>query len=426
MKEYAATFGSNAAVFAVNTASSILLARILGPTVLGEYALIAATYTTMVNLCGLGINVASSTMVAGDREALHPLATHAVLAAVLVGGLPLLLYLAVAPWLDATLFSAAPPGLAAISLATVPFGLFSLFYGSLMVGLHEISLLNRLNVAGSLVVSTAQVVVVAFVQADARAVLLTTLVGAAATNAIMLALLAIKHRWRPRVDAAVLRESLSLGLRSHAGNLASYLMLRVDFYVVSALVGPTALGYYSLARSLVEKLWLAVQPIYSVAFSRIAAGTSDEAARLTARLTRVALWLLLALGVGLAAGSALLLAPVYTERFLPALGPLVWMVPGAALFGGSWFVGLYFTGHLRRPETPSKVAWSACAVSLPLYFGLTSLAGIEGAALASTLTYGVVCFGTVAAFARASGLPLARVLLPQAEDLELARGLLRR
>jgi O-antigen/teichoic acid export membrane protein len=426
LREYAATFGASAAIFAVNTVASVVLARILGPTVLGQYALVAATYTTLVSVASLGLSVSNSTMAATDRESLHALATHSLVVALVVGVLPIPLYLAARPWLDATLFAATPPGLLLIGLATVPCALFSAYWGALMVGLHEIALLNRLNLAGSLITTTVQVLVVAFVRSDAYAIAATTLLGALGLNLVMLALLVLRHRWSPRVSGPILRESLSLGLRSHLGNLANYLFLRFDYYVVSALAGPTALGQYSLATSLAEKLWMAIQPIYSVAFSRIAGGERADAIALATRLTRLALWLLAALSLGVALGATLLLTPLYSDRFAPALGPLYLLLPGAICLGGSWFLGLFFASHLRRPGTTTRIAWAACVASVPVYLGLTSLAGIQGAALACSLTYGIVFSATLVAFLRETGQPAARLLLPQPEDLRTLVSYLRR
>jgi O-antigen/teichoic acid export membrane protein len=426
LREYASTFGANATVFAVNTVASIVLARILGPTALGEYALVAATYTTLVNVASLGLNVSNSTLAANDRESLHALATHSLVLALVVGLLPILVYLAARPWLDATLFAATPPGLLLIGLATVPCALFAAYWGALMVGLHEIALLNRLNLAGSLGTTSVQVLVVAFVRSDAYAVAATTLLGALALNLVMLALLFLRHRWRPRLSRPLLRESLSLGLRSHLGNLANYVFLRFDYYVVSAIAGPTALGQYSLATSLAEKLWMAVQPIYSVAFSRIAGGGTAEAAALATRLTRAALWLLAGLSLVLALGATLLIAPVYTERFAPALGPLYLLLPGAVCLGGGWFLSLFFASHLRQPETTTRIAWAACAAGVPLYLILASLAGVHGAALASSLTYGIAFAATLVAFVRATDQPVSRLLVPQSEDLRTLASYLRR
>ena len=61
-----------------------------------------------------------------------------------------------------------------IGLATVPCALFAAYWGALMVGLHEITLLNRLNLAGSLITTTVQVLVVALVRSDAYAIAATT------------------------------------------------------------------------------------------------------------------------------------------------------------------------------------------------------------------------------------------------------------
>ena len=423
IREYVATFGANGIVFVVGMLSSVLLARILGPTVVGQYALVIATYTTIVNVGQLGLGTSNSTIAARNPGQVDALATHSLVLAAALGFVPLAAYLFARPWLEATVLAESPPGLMLIGLLAVPFALFSAYWGALMVGLHEIALLNRLNVIASVTTSVLQVLVVAFVRADAYAVLATTLANALAMNAAMLAILLLRRGWRPRFDLALLRESLSFGLRSHLGNVAHYLFLRVDYYVVSAVAGPTALGHYALATSLAEKVWTTVQPIYTVAFSRIAGSDPADSRQLTARLTRLVLYLLAALAIGLAVVATFLVGPLYTERFLPALGPLYRLLPGIVAFGASWFLGLYLIGQLKRPETTSAIAWAALAIAVPLYLWLTRLHGIEGAAIASSLTYGFVLVATALAYARATGGSVIELIVPQADDWRMLRRL---
>ncbi|TAK25562.1 MAG: hypothetical protein EPO26_04145 [Chloroflexota bacterium] len=412
------TSGAHLGVFLIGIVSSIALARTLGPTVVGEYALVIATYTTIVNIVSLGVTVSSGTQAANNPSLLRPLITHALGFAIVIGFVPLVAYIAARPWIDATLFPHAPAGLLLLGLLIVPCALFSNYWGATMIGINDIAIVNRLNLIASAVSALAQALVVVFARPDAYGVIGTSLVSAVATNAAMLAIVARRHGWRPELDRRTAAESISFGFRSHLGNIAHYLFLRLDYYVVDHLGGPTALGTYSLAVSLAERIWMAVNPVYSVVFSRIASSDPDEAQALTERLTRLACIALAAIAIVFALVASFALPMVYGDRFAPSIGPLVWLLPGMVAYGGSWFLSLYLISNARRPEVTTIIAWGGLVLSVPLYVGLTWTLGTSGAAIASTATYTVILAATLAAYAHATG-KSRRVLLPNRDDLRL-------
>jgi O-antigen/teichoic acid export membrane protein len=164
----------------------------------------------------------------------------------------------------------------------------------------------------------------------------------------------------------------------------------LDQLVLSQTVPPAVLGRYAIAVSLTLLPLPLVAAIGNVAFPRLASQrvvTSE-----TIRLQRMAV-------LGSAGLAAAVLAPlaviaywlvplVYGAAYRGAV-PLLWILtPGAVFLACGQVVG----DLLRGRSHPSIVAWAqglAAIFTVVLLLALLPVVGVYGAAIASTVSYGV-------------------------------------
>ncbi len=170
-------------------------------------------------------------------------------------------------------------------------------------------------------------------------------------------------------------------------NVAGYLNLTIDVYVVAMLRPASELGIYALAVASGEMLWQCNRALLWPALRSIAHLGHAEAAALAGRIFRSSIALVggVALVAYVAAPVAIRL--VYGEAFAPAGDVLRLLLPGiVAMAGeaalGSWImVGLGRTRELLAIQTASTVLCAAiCVAGLPRY-------GIAAAAFATSITY---------------------------------------
>lgn len=193
-----------------------------------------------------------------------------------------------------------------------------------------------------------------------------------------------------KVRVRLARPLASYGLAQIAAVTPAALNADLDKLILSQTVPPADLGRYAIAVSLTSLPIPLVAAFGNVAFPRLAA-RKDPADRVL-RLQRLAV-----LGsVGLAtavlaplAAVAYWLVPAVFGAGYRGVVPLLWVLaPGAVCLACGQVVGDLLRGRNR----PVVVAWSqglAAVFTVALLIILLPIAGIYGAAIASTIAYGV-------------------------------------
>jgi O-antigen/teichoic acid export membrane protein len=226
------------------------------------------------------------------------------------------------------------------------------------------------------------------------------------------------------LNRTIFSETLTLGVKTHFGNIAHFIFHRVDYFLIHYLIGSQAVGFYGLATSMAESVWMAVGSLYTVTLARISGSPLKESIDLVSKVLRNIVSLLSLLAFGLTLSGYFLIKFLYGLDFLPAYVPMLLLLPGVIFFGASWFLGLFFIGHQRKPEITTVIAWAGLAISLPLYVALIKLIGISGAAIASSATYCLIFLTTFLCFKRVSGKSLSEALVMKKADFrEIYEGL---
>jgi O-antigen/teichoic acid export membrane protein len=110
---------------------------------------------------------------------------------------------------------------------------------------------------------------------------------------------------------------------------------------------------------------------------------------------------------------------LYGERFRPALGPLLFLLPGVAAYSVVRVLGVDFSSR-GRPGTPSVIAGLSLVITVALDLILIPRFGAIGAAAASTVAYS--CSGALALllYVRLTGTPLVELVAPTRADFRTA------
>ena len=215
----------------------------------------------------------------------------------------------------------------------------------------------------------------------------------------------------------LVREQFRFGTRTSLATVAGYINMRVDVFLISAMLGARELGIYALAVTSGEMLWSVSLPIVYAALERIAGDSFADAAALTARLMRVVVALQVTLGVVLFLAGPWLIAVIYGSAFAPAGPVLRVLLPGLVVYAVEMFLGYFILVQAKRPLLifgVQMVSALACAiitiVALPRF-------GIISAAVATTVTYlGVVAFKSLY-FRHKTGIRLRDQWILRADDV---------
>jgi O-antigen/teichoic acid export membrane protein len=222
---------------------------------------------------------------------------------------------------------------------------------------------------------------------------------------------------RPRLDAARFRESLRFGRAVYAGAVLTYVLHRADQLVCAQVLGTKELGYYALAAALAEYLWILTTVVGQAVLRKVTAGSREEAVEASCQVSRQAVLLGLAGGAVVAALAYPFVLLVYSRAFLPAVVPLLILLPGVAAFAVKTNLLAYVSYREGRPWRSALAHAIAVVVHLPVLLLLVGRLGIAGAALATTAGYLVLLYAAGRFFIASTGCRWRDFLVPRRSDL---------
>ena len=367
--------------------AGILLARTVGPTVRGEHAALTAWFGIALMVGGMGQPAALCFYVARDplRARQYVATSRAMMLA--TGAVALLAGMLLAPVLSRGNPEVATGYRIAFGASIVAFVAASYTFSL------QARDLRRWNV-----VRISQPVLSVVAMGALWPLHLLTLRNALVVRAATM-LLQLVWAYRccrltglapGRPERALVRPLATYGAAQIAALTPAALDGYLDQLVLSQTVPPADLGRYAIAVSLTSLPIPLVSAIGNVAFPRLAAR------RVVTDATRRLQMLAVLASAGLAAGMLVPFALVayWLVPFVFGVGyraavPLVWILtPGAVFLGCGQVVG----DLLRGRNHPSVVAWAqglAAVFTVVLLFALLPLVGVAGAAIASTVSYGV-------------------------------------
>ncbi len=380
--------------------ASLAVARLAGPAVLGEYALLRVLPWLTGVVVSLGLPVASAYFLAGERARDPRLRATLSAMALLASFLGAIAWLVGAPLMHGWLFAAVPPGLLAVMAATVATQLLTVWAKACCQG--------RADMFGAnLVIVTEELW---FLPAYAAALLLggrgIVAVGAGMIAGGVLATVTALGRLaytgyglgRGTPSLALAKAVAAYGARGQLGNLLWLVNLRLDFLVLGALAGPAVLGVYAVASKFAELMRLPATAVNYVLYPRFARVRPAQASREATRLLPRALGLTV-LATPLVAGVSVVALPLlYGVEFRSAIVPTCLLLVGLSVEGAAAVSSAFLWG-VGRPGANSWAMGIGVVVTVTLDFLLIPSHGAVGAAIASSVAY-VVTTALLAAFTR--------------------------
>ncbi len=194
-----------------------------------------------------------------------------------------------------------------------------------------------------------------------------------------------------KFNSPYFHEAMDYGRKSWAGDMALRANLRLDQLILGAMVQPAALGIYSVAVRLAELIWFIPDAAGPVLFNAIAAcKENDERVFILARTHRIIFTVCVFLALAWLLLIRFIVLPfVLNGPYGEVLPLLVILVPGTLFLVSSKMVTKLLSSTGQVIYT-TRITVIGSAVSVLLYFLLIPLSGPYGAAIASTLGYGVL------------------------------------
>lgn len=173
---------------------------------------------------------------------------------------------------------------------------------------------------------------------------------------------------------------LSYGLRSYGIDLLNTLAAQVDQVLVVGLLAPAAMGMYVVTLSLSRMLVVFQSSVVTVLFPKTAARPIEEVVALTGRAARVSTAFTILAAIPVMLLGPILLRLLYGAEYVGAVSVFRILIIETVLGGTSWVLIQAFMA-LGRPGTVTILQGIGLGLSIPLMLILIPVYGLVGAGL---------------------------------------------
>lgn len=425
-KNSAITFLSQIFIVALGLITSIILARALGPTGRGIYALIILIPAVMFRLGSLGIEAANVYFTGSKRYEIKDIVSNSLLSSILLGLILIFSFFGISHldifqrFLNSNRIN---PFYLWLVVLTVPFSLLFGFLNNIFLGKEEIVKYNKINIFRNALQLVAIVVFLLILRQGVFGAVVSYVLTIVGVTLFVVLLIRKIAKISLSYDRRLFKDSAKYGLKAYFGNLAQFLNYRLDMFLVAAFLAPAAVGYYSIAVGMAEGLWMLPGAIATVLFPRISSLKDTEANNLTPRIARHTFLITFVLSLILALLAEPLIKILFGFAFLPSLMPLLILLPGIIALGGAKTLTADLAGR-GKPQFGAYAAFISLAVNIPLNLYLIPKWGISGAAFASSAAYIVATLTVIIAFIKISKKSWFEILLIKKQDFQDYRNFL--
>ncbi len=423
LRDAAITIGTRFGLAILIFATDIVLARLLGPVAKGRFTLVLLYSQLAALVLGWGMDQALGVVAGRGRAPAARGLANAIIWSAVVGGFGVVL----SAWAYGLGHPGPPdgplvpflPNLTArqfvYSALAIPgemffaIGLFALLGGRNIASYSAIRVLRR----GVLLILMVTTALISRLSLDTVLVLNLAALGVTSIAILVAARLDRILSFRPSLR--LLGEELRFGTRALPGTLAERLQFRADTFLINVIIGIQATGIYSVTSGIAETLWYVPNALGVVMFSRAVDRRSD-AGRVAAVLTRTTMAVSIALAIPTFIFGPRLVRLVYGAQFTDAGVALRLILPGIVAYSVVAVLTRYITGR-GRPGITTGIFVTGLAVNVIANLILIPRFSIDGAATASSISYGVTAIITLLVFRRLSGRGWVETLVVQPSDI---------
>ena len=302
--------------------------------------------------------------------------------------------------------------------------LLSGFFNRILLGREEIVMFNSVGISKSIFQLGLIFVFLIVLDQGVFGAVLAYIVTTVCVALLVTLFIKKLNRINFSINFGLLKESLRYGGKGYLGNVAQFLNYRLDMLLVAYLLNATAVGHYTIAVGMAERLWMIPGSIGTVLFPRVSAIGDTQANQLTSKVSRHTLFIVFVLSIVLIVLAKPVILILFGISFLPSVEPLMILLPGIVALSFAKVLTSDLAGR-GRPEFGTYASIVSLAVNIPLNLYFIPKWRISGAAFASSIAYILASLIIVAAFIKISKKSWFDILLINKQDFQDYKSLLR-
>jgi O-antigen/teichoic acid export membrane protein len=226
------------------------------------------------------------------------------------------------------------------------------------------------------------------------------------------------------IDWLIVKSLFSYGLKSYTQTLTGHLIYQIDIYIIAYLLGARQVAFYAIAVGIATLLWYIPNTVGVVLFPTLSSVKDDNKIHeFSAQVCRHTMFItsLAALALGLAGKYIILF--IYGAEYNNSVNSMLLILPGIIVMSLYKVLTRNFSSRNKQ-----QVSIMAAGIALVVNIGLNLLwipqFGIEGAALASTVSYILASALLVIRVRMESDLTIREMLFVNRTDLKNYSGII--
>lgn len=404
----------------ISFASSVFIARWLGPVQLGMYYLLNLLPTYSEKFGRVGVFDHAAIYFLGKKKYPTSLICGQVLGLSIVFSLlPVIIFYCFKSFFVAKFLKSAdiPSLYLVISLASIPFIFILISLSKMMIGMNMVGTYNLIQVLKAFLFLLFSIPMW-LLKMDYLGPCLATLLSLTLLCLIAGYSVGKQTSFNMTPNVPLLKDLFGYGWQIYFNTILSFIHQRIDFLIVAFYLLPDQVSFYSLAVSLSLILMKLPNALSGIFYARISQEESANSVVLTTRVIKVVFLVMLISSLCVAAFVVPTIRIFYGAAYLPLVWPFLILIPGTIGSGLTKIMTDHFYGQARQKYVVFGTLITT-GLNVVLNILLIPQYGIKAAAAVSTVTYNLFLIYLVVQFCREWNVSPRQLLILDRRDIGL-------
>lgn len=407
-------------VYATKLLASVIIARKLGPEMLGVFIILSLIPLYAESFGRLKFDIAAVYFLGKQKYLIGEVLLTLNLLALATSGLIVGVIVWQFDWIYSLLFSKTKYDaitLAHFILLQIPLHFLWMNYSYMILHKEDVVTYNRMIIINALVSSLLSITLLLLLDLGLWAVVASTVLGTLLSLIYGIIALGAIGPTGKVFNKSLIWDLLQYGTKLYAGGLIGHFQVYITNLLTVLYLAPAQVSFFSMARGFGQMIDRVPAALNTILFPQLSKTVDPkEAAHVSARAFRMLLVLLIVVAVI----AVILIHPavylMYGSEFLPLVVPFLILIPGIVMSGATTPFMPYFMS-VNRPGLGVTLPILPLAIQVALALLIIPMWGPAGAALAFTI--GLVAFSSISCwmFLKLSGCTLRSDLMVRREDL---------
>jgi O-antigen/teichoic acid export membrane protein len=410
-------FTTQILVFCLSFVSSIIIARVLGPEGRGLFSLVIMIPTMTVAMTNMGINVSNVFFIGKNKDPIGSIVGNALFYSLIVGGSVSCFLIILEPLLNSYFLKGVSRIYLYTALPLIPFLLMSENIYYILLGYRKIIKLSILRLINPLTYLTILGITYYFFQLSVYGAILANISGLFVCLSVGIYFL-FKSGYCVgfSLNKTLYVKSFKFGLKQHLGSIFQLLNYRLDLLIIAALLTSAEVGHYSVSVVIAETIWYIPSSLGQILYPKTASSDTKTANTFTPFVCRTNILLTFIAALVLYGISGIVIPWLFSSEFYPSIMALKLLLPGTLFQGICKVLASDLTGR-GFPQYSTYAAFFSLIFTIIFDFLLIPRLGINGAALASSISYMVSALIITYLFIKTTRVRPLDLLVLRAEDI---------